>query len=135
MWSPLPFPTCPNCHNSWVKSYHLDCYANGELLVELYLRQTKCEGCGQRWSSLPTTFHCSCGHVFHSSEIENAISTTISVRERLLKQIQSMEQSETSIHQTAHSSLAQWLNGASFELGKLFGIAAVTIKHWLEGLL
>jgi hypothetical protein len=133
-WMPLPFPSCPYCDQSWETSCHRDCYTNGEIVVEPYLREAKCAGCGQQWTIMQTTFCCSCGHIFSAADVEDALSTMTLISKRLVQQIKQMEQSENKIYQSYRQSFNEWLYDLSFELGKLVGKAAAAIIKWLRNI-
>jgi hypothetical protein len=134
IWMPLPFPTCPSCYNSWVICYHRNCYVNGEIVAEPYLRLAKCEGCSSQWDIMQTTFYCSCGHIFQASEVEKALSTATLLRSRLIQHIQSIDQAEDYISRTTNKSFSQWLDKLSYELGKLVGKTAAQLRKWIQSL-
>ena len=134
-WIPLPFPSCPSCNKSWMTCYHRDCYFNGEIVVEPYTREAKCEGCSERWPIMQTTFYCSCGHIFTAWDVENALSAVALLKERLVKQIQSMEMSESAINRSYQQSFNHWLYDLSYELGNLLGAVASSVLKWLRKLL
>src|SRR4051812_18046858 len=93
-WTPLPFPACPNCRKSWVTCYHRQCHASREIVVEPHSRQARCPNCNQQWSVSHTAFHCQCGHVFHASDVEQALSTVALIKARLIQQVEAMDQAE-----------------------------------------
>ncbi|NET86795.1 MAG: hypothetical protein F6K45_01550 [Kamptonema sp. SIO1D9] len=119
-WISLPFPKCPRCQQSWVRSYH-DCLWNGEALVEPYQRQAKCQGCGQQWLLLNSNFNCSCGYSFSAWEVENALSTTQLLRNRLLEKLNEMDSYERTIISKSQSSFQQWIYDISYEIGRVLG--------------
>lgn len=130
-WIPLPFPKCPRCHDSWVKSYH-DCFSSGEVLVEPYQRQAKCCGCGKQWYLLNSNFNCSCGYTFNASEVENALSTTQLLRNRLLQKLNEMDSFERSINMKSQNSFREWIGNISYEIGRLLGTTASKAKQLIE---
>jgi hypothetical protein len=119
-WIPFPFPKCPRCHDSWVKSYH-DCLFSGEVLVEPYQRQAKCEGCSKQWNLLNSNFNCSCGYTFQSREVESALSTTQLLRNRLLQKLNEMDNYEKNIMSKSQSSFQKWIYNISYEISRLLG--------------
>jgi hypothetical protein len=130
-WMPLPFPKCPRCHDSWVKSYH-DCFSNGEVLVEPYQRQAKCCGCSKQWDLLNSNFNCSCGYTFSASEVENALSTTQLLKQRLIQKLNEMDSFERSITTKSQSSFKQWIGSISYEIGRLLGTTASQAKQLID---
>ena len=130
-WITLPFPKCPSCQKSWAKSYH-DCLFGGEVLVEPYQRQTKCEGCGNQWYLLNSKFNCSCGYTFQASEVENALSTTQLLKQRLIQKIDEMDIFERSIKTKSQSSFREWIGSISYEIGRLLGTTVSQAKQLIE---
>jgi hypothetical protein len=134
LWVPLPFPSCPNCHRSWVQSFHRDCDSGRELVVEPSTRRARCEGCGLEWAVLETTFHCSCGRVFPARDVETALSTAELLRLRLVEQLRSMDAAEHSIRQSGRHSLSQWLYDVAHSLGYAAGTIVGALRRWLDEL-
>ncbi len=130
-WIPLPFPKCPRCQKSWVKSYH-DCFSSSEVLVEPYQRQAKCEGCGKEWYLLNSQFNCSCGYAFQASEVEKALSTNQLLRQRLIHKLNEMDIFERSIKTKSQSSFKEWIDSISYEIGKLLGATTSQAKQLIE---
>ncbi|MEC4804641.1 MAG: hypothetical protein SAJ72_10335 [Jaaginema sp. PMC 1080.18] len=130
-WIPLPFPKCPSCQESWVRSYH-DCLFSGEALVELDERQVKCCSCGKQWYLLNSNFNCSCGYTFQALEVEDALSKTQLLRQRLLQKINEMDFFEKSISTKSQSSFQQWISSISYEIGRLLGTTAGVAKNLIE---
>lgn len=128
---PLPFPKCPRCKKSWVKSYH-DCFSNGEVLVEPYQRQAKCCGCSKKWDLLNSNFNCSCDYTFGASEVENALSTTQLLRQRLIQKLNEMDTLERIIKTKSQSSFREWIGTISYEIGKLLGTTASQAKQLIN---
>lgn len=134
LWMPLPFPRCPKCGQSWVRCYHKDCYTGGEVVVEPYSREAKCDGCGRQWAVMNTNFYCSCGYVFHSRDVENALTTAELLRQALLQQIRDMDEATLRIRRRSKESFTQWLYDITYDLGSVAGAVVGTIKRWLDEL-
>ena len=132
---PLPFPSCPRCYSSWVRSYHRNCAQNGEILVDPYQQQARCSNCTEQWHILSTTFYCSCGYVFQATDVQTALSSAALIRKRLLQQVQDMEVTESRINQKTRASLNQWIYDKGYEFARLIGVTAGTIQRWLENIL
>ncbi|WP_254568507.1 hypothetical protein [Oscillatoria sp. HE19RPO] len=120
-WIAFPFPKCPNCGKQWGKNYHRNCLFNGQLLVEPYQRQVKCEFCIEQWHILNSKFYCSCGYQFYSSEVEDALSTNQLLRQRLMKKLEEMDFYEKSMISKSTNSFEDWIYGISYEIGNLLG--------------
>lgn len=118
-WIAFPFPKCPSCGKKWGKNYHKDCIFKGQLLVEPYQRQVKCESCSDNWYILNSKFYCSCGYKFYPSEVEDALSTTQLLRQRLLQKINEMDSYEISIKTKSQNSFQQWIQDISYDIAKL----------------
>lgn len=130
VWIPLPFPRCPSCHSSWVRCYHRDCYTGGEILVEPYLKQARCEGCSLQWHVMDTTFYCSCGYVFHASEVDEALYSFSVLKDRLIQQIRDMDRHEKMILRSSEDSLLRWVDQVAYEVGRLLGTTiGVPLEH------
>lgn len=134
-WLPLPFPKCTRCNQSWVITYHRDCDSGAEVLVEPYRRQAKCDGCGEQWNLMSSAFSCSCGYEFHASDVEEALSTSSILRQRLLQKIYEMDQSEIAIVQASQSSFNRWMENVSFEIGRFLGTTGASLKRLITNLL
>jgi hypothetical protein len=128
-WIPLPFPKCPKCHQSWVKSYHSNCSTEAEILVEPHLRQVKCKGCCKQWRLMNSSFSCSCRYAFRASEVEIALSTSELLRQRLLQKIQEMNYFEQVIIRTSKKSFNSWIEKVSYEIGKILGTTIYNVQH------
>lgn len=133
-WIPLPFPACPACRQSWVRSYHRDCKARGEIVVEPYRRQAKCQGCWVQWTLVQTRFYCTCGRTFNANDVESALSTSELMRDRLRAQFKAMEEAERSIRAKSEGSFSQWIYDVAESLGYAAGTIVGTIKRWLDAL-
>jgi hypothetical protein len=120
-WICFLFPKCPNCQKAWGKSYHKNCFSNGELLIEPYQQLVRCESCSETWNILNSKFYCSCGYEFYSSEVEDALSTTQLLRNRLLQKINEMDSYEKHIISKSQNSFEQWIHGISYEIARLLG--------------
>ncbi len=131
-WMAFPFPKCPSCGKQWGKNYHKDCLFNGQLLVEPYERQVKCESCSEQWHILNSKFYCSCGYQFYSSEVETALSTTQLLRQRLLQKINEMDSYERSIKTKSQSSFQQWIYDISYEIGRVLGTTASKAQELIK---
>lgn len=131
-WIPFPFPKCPKCQKSWATNYHRDCSFNAELLVEPYQRQVKCSSCSQQWHILDSQFYCSCGYQFNSSEVEDALSTTQLLRQRLLQKINEMDRYEQSIISKSQNSFQDWVYNISYEIGRVLGTTASKAQELIK---
>ena len=135
-WIAFPFPKCPSCGKQWGKNYHKDCLFNGQLLVEPYQRHVKCESCSAQWYILDSKFYCSCGYQFYPSEVEDALSTTQILRQRLLQKINEMESYEKSIISKSNSSFQEWIHNISYEIARALGTtvskAQEVIKNFFD---
>ncbi|NET42194.1 hypothetical protein [Okeania sp. SIO2B3] len=117
-WIAFLFPKCPSCGKQWGKNYHRGCTFNGQLLVEPYKRQVKCESCRDNWHILDSKFYCSCGYQFYASEVEDALSTTQLLRQRLLQKINEMDSFERTIASKSQNSFQQWVHNISYDIAK-----------------
>ncbi|MCT7952062.1 hypothetical protein NG798_19880 [Ancylothrix sp. C2] len=135
-WITFPFPKCPSCGKQWGENYHKDCVFNGQLLVEPYQRQVKCESCSAQWYILDSKFYCYCGYEFYPSEVEDALSTTQLLRQRLLQKLNEMDSYERSIVSKSQNSFKEWIFDISYEIGKALGItvskAQEIIKNFFD---
>jgi len=131
-WIPFCFPKCPKCQKSWGKNFHRNCLSKGQLLVDPYQRQVRCDSCYEEWYVMNSKFHCSCGYIFQASEVENALSTTQLLRQRLIQKINEMDSYERSIKMKSQSSFKQWIGSISYEIGRLLGTTASTAKQLIE---
>ena len=131
-WIPFCFPKCPRCQKGWSKNSHRNCFLNGNLLVDPCLRQVQCDSCYKEWHIMSSEFHCSCGYIFQASEIENALSTTQLLRDRLIQKLNEMDSYERSIKTKSKDSLKQWIGSISYEIGKLLGTTASQAKLLIE---
>jgi len=135
-WIAFPFPKCPHCGKQWGKNYHRNCIFNGQILVEPYQRQVKCEFCIDQWHILNSKFYCSCGYQFYSSEVEDALSTNQLLRQRLMKKLEEMDFYEKSIISKSTNSFEDWIYGISYEIGRLLGTtvskAQEVIKNFFD---
>ncbi|WP_293157720.1 MULTISPECIES: hypothetical protein [unclassified Microcoleus] len=135
-WIAFPFPKCPSCGKQWGKNYHKDCLFNGQLLVEPYQRQVKCESCSAHWYILDSKFNCSCGYQFYPSEVEDALSTTQLLRQRLLQKLNEMDSYEKSIISKSNSSFQEWIHDISYEIARALGTtvskAQEVIKNFFD---
>jgi hypothetical protein len=120
-WICFPFPKCPNCQKAWGKNHHRNCLSNGELLVEPYQKLVRCESCSETWNILNSKFYCSCGYEFYPSEVEDALSTTQLLRNRLLQKLNEMDSYEKRIISKSQNSFQQWIHGISYEIARLLG--------------
>ncbi|MGI0498736.1 hypothetical protein ACOKW7_07920 [Limnospira platensis CENA597] len=121
---PFYFPKCPSCGKQWGKNYHRSCIFNGELLIEPYQRQIKCDSCGEQWYVLDSKFYCSCGYQFYPSEVEEALTTTEFLRQRLLQKINEMDLYESQIIAKSQSSFSQWVSDISYDIARVLGTTA-----------
>lgn len=126
-WIPLPFPSCPKCGNSWAMSYHRNCPYGSDIEVETIRNHSRCRPCDLEWSTLDSTFYCSCGHVFSGREVENAILKTLELKEKLANFLREMNFDEKRIENVSKDSFKSWLNKASYEIGLALGTIAGTI--------
>jgi len=133
-WIPLPFPKCPRCRQSWVRSYHSNCSTGAEVLVEPYARQVKCEGCYKQWALMQNSFSCSCGYTFQASDVEAALSTTELLKQRLLQKIAEMDRFEQIIVQTSKRSFNAWVENISYEIGKFLGTTVANAQQLIRGI-
>src|SRR5829696_7145461 len=108
-WIPLPFPTCPSCRRSWVRSYHRNCYFDGEISINAHLKRAKCEGCDKEWPLMNTRFYCSCNYVFSASDVSSALSTDALVRQRIVEQLAKYQDFERGIRSRSQDSFSQWV--------------------------
>lgn len=131
-WVSFCFPKCPNCQESWGKNFHRNCLYNGQLLVEPYQRQVRCDSCNEEWYIMNSNFYCSCGYSFNSSEVQNALSTTQLLRQRLIQKLNEMDSFERSIQNKSQNSFKQWMSSISYEIGKLLGTTASKAKQLIE---
>lgn len=131
-WIAFPFPKCPSCGKQWGKNYHKDCLFNGQLLVEPYQRQVKCESCNSQWYILDSKFHCSCGYQFYPSEVEDALSTTQLLRQRLLQKLNEMDSYEKSIISKSENSFQEWIHEISYEIGKALGTTVAKTQEIIK---
>src|SRR4051812_35023474 len=76
---PLPFPECPACGEGSPRALHADCEAHGEMLVDPWLGQVRCEACAERWSLRESQIICSCGCEFEAVEVETAADDLIEI--------------------------------------------------------
>lgn len=79
-----------------------------------------------------TTFYCSCGYVFHATDVEDALSAIALVKNRLIKQIQSLGDAENRIREKSQNSLRRWLGETSYEVGKNLGKVAAYLKRLID---
>jgi len=126
------FPKCPKCQKSWRENFHRNCLGKGRLLVEPYKRQVICDSCRQEWHIMNSKFYCSCGYSFKASEVENAVSTTQLLRQRLIQKLNEIDSLERSIGSKSQSSFQQWISSISYEIGKLLGITTRAAKKLIE---
>ncbi len=131
-WIPFCFPKCPSCQKKWSKNFHRDCSFNGQLLVEPHKRLVSCESCHETWNIMNSEFHCSCSYTFQSSEVENALSTTQLLRDRLIQKLNEMDVYEKSIKTKSKDSFNQWISSISYEIGRLLGTTASQAKQLIE---
>ena len=131
-WIPFCFPKCPSCKKAWGKNFHKNCSFNGQLLVDPYQRQVRCDSCHKEWYVMNSEFYCSCGYTFQASEVENALSTTELLRQRLIQKINEMDSFERSIKTKSQSSFKQWISSISYEIGRFLGTTASTAQKLIE---
>lgn len=132
-WICFPFPKCPNCRKTWAKNYHRNCFLNGELLVEPCQKLVKCESCYEQWNILDSKFYCSCGYEFYPSEVQDALSTTQLLRNRLLEKINEMDSYEQRIISKSENSFQQWIYGISYEIAKVLGTTVYNTQELIKG--
>ncbi|MGB7275932.1 MAG: hypothetical protein WBC69_21770 [Geitlerinemataceae cyanobacterium] len=133
-WIPLPFPKCPRCFQSWVRSYHRNCSTAAEVLVEPYLRQVKCEACYKQWELMQNSFFCSCGYTFQASDVEVALSTSELLKHRLLQKIAEMDYFEQLVVQTSKKSFNSWVEEISYEIGRFLGTTVTNAQQLVKGI-
>lgn len=127
MLLPLPFPACPACSQSWVRCHHRECPPDSDIDLETETRRAHCSFCGASWPVDTTQFICSCGHRFNATEVAAAISNATLLRQRLLRQIEAMDASESRIRTQTRESRESWLastlerlaSGAGYRLGSM----------------
>ncbi|OJJ17400.1 hypothetical protein BI308_22845 [Roseofilum reptotaenium AO1-A] len=131
-WIPFLFPKCPRCQKQWGKNYHRNCIFNGQLLVEPYSRQVKCQSCSTQWYILNSKFYCSCGYEFYPSEVEESLSTTQLLRQRLLEKLKEMDLYESDIATKSKSSFQQWSYNLSYTIAKAVGRTVTEVQNFLK---
>lgn len=131
-WLPFYFPKCPKCGTGWSKNFHRNCSFKGQLLVDPYQREVRCDSCQAEWYVMSSEFYCSCGYIFQASEVENALSTTELLRSRLIQKINEMDSYERSIKTKSQDSFRQWIGSISYEIGRLIGATASQAKKLIE---
>jgi hypothetical protein len=77
-------------------------------------------------------FHCSCGYTFQSSEVENALSVTQLLRQRLIQKLNEIDEYERSIETKSQNSFKSWIGSISYEIAKLLGSTASQAKQLIE---
>lgn len=103
------------------KNHHRNCFYNGELLVEPYKKLVKCESCSEIWNILNSKFSFYCAYEFYPSEVEDALSTTQLLINRLLQKLNEMDTYEKRIISKFQNSFQQWIHGISYEIARLLG--------------
>jgi hypothetical protein len=131
---PLPFPACPVCRQSWVRSYHRGCTGAGEFLVAPSSRQAICEGCDRAWSLDQVRFHCACGHEFGPNDVAAALSMAGLVKARLIENMRGMDLAENRIRSRRRESFSQWLYEIAESVGYAAGSIVGTINRWLDAI-
>jgi hypothetical protein len=123
-WTPLPFPKCPKCNRSWASTVHLGCDSKAtDVYVDDAYKNLQCQGCRASWLLINNVFKCSCGHTFNSQEVNSAIDSIEKIKNRLINQINSIENSEKIIQNYSKTSLQQWANSVSYSIAKSLGKA------------
>lgn len=121
-WTPLPFPKCQSCTKSWASTQHLECAnINREVYINSLCNTLKCQGCSKSWLLKNNIFKCTCGHQFSTLEVNNAIQSVETIKERLQQQINSLGDYEISIRQKETSSFKYWIGNFSYTISKALG--------------
>lgn len=122
-WVPLPFPECPGCKTAWDSCRHKSCTSFGELKLNPDQKTTRCDGCGETWSVWNTRYYCSCGRMFTTDEVRDAVHESIRAAQLLAEIIDRHARDFQSIHQASRSSYRSWLDGIAAGLGGVLGKA------------
>lgn len=69
-----------------------------------------------------STFYCSCGYVFHASEVAEALTTFTLLRERMVEYIRNMNQADRAILKKSESSFTSWVSQMAYKVGRQLGI-------------
>lgn len=137
MWLPFPFPKCPSCGEQWAYSYHRDCGSRGRIEFDPDATECRCDACLRSWSVWSTRFHCACGHVFDSDDVDAAIRDVRATLSMFARIVEQNAREASRVHRDGERSLRQWIQGFASELagsvGSLLGRFAGTLARILMG--
>ena len=96
----------------------------------IFVTKYRCCKGGKQWYLVKSKFNFFCGYTFQALEVENALSTTQLLRQRLIQKLNEMDSSERSIKTKSQSSFKQWIGSISYEIGRLLGRTASQAKQY-----
>lgn len=137
MWLPFPFPQCPDCREEWAYSYHRDCVTRGRIELDPDVKFCRCEECEHSWPVWQTEFHCLCGHVYGSDEVDGAIRDITATLSMMALIVEQNEREARRVRQQGQVSLRLWIEKVAYEIsgaiGSLLGRMAGNLARIIFG--
>lgn len=137
MWLPFPFPRCPECWEQWAYSYHRDCAYRGRIELDPDTKHCRCEGCWTSWIVWQTQFYCSCGHIFSSDDVDDAIRDIMATLSMFASIVDQNTREAARVRNQGEASLRSWIQdfakGVAGSMGSLLGTLAGTLARILMG--
>lgn len=133
MYVPLPFPKCPKCNKASKQGYHHNC--GGNLEIDPQNSIVHCPLCNRSWNIWDSSYHCSCGNRFTSSDIVASVKEVLMLCDICMIEIQKKQQAEFRRKKLCKESIRTIINSALTKLGYVTGVAVEsiiqTIIKWL----
>lgn len=126
MYVALPFPRCKNCGKSAKQGYHHTC--GGALEINPTTRMVHCPTCDcNDWNIEDSKYVCSCGAVFDSSDIPEAVEEMLLLCKVCMKELQKKQEAERKRETLCKESLRTFVNSFCERLGYYAGVAVETV--------
>lgn len=89
--------------------------------IEPWRERVRCSGCGEAWTLHDSTFYCSCGRVFSSTEVDSALSEVVRATRSLYQELRNRTAELTSLERRTEASFAAWIGQVAGIVGGAAG--------------
>ena len=125
MYIPLPFPKCPKCNKMSEQGYHHNC--GGELQIDPKTEMVFCPKCRKEWEIWNSSYICSCGHTFTSSDVVETLKDLLLACNICVAELQRQQEAKRDREAITKASLRSFFENFFGKMGYFTGIAVGTI--------